>query len=170
MLISDLKVMIMKWLVTFPSTMFLALLGGIGHGSAFAAEAVITKSVAPGPILILSNSNDEPSVGFSRFNVSPSDIPSEVSLKQKQLLGIQWSTTYYPQTLNDEVELCYYRPYSSDRSCEPIQPNSSGVVERFNDQPFGRGSTVEIRHRVLGGMRPYARPAGVDSVTFRYRY
>lgn len=160
----------MKWLIAFPSAMFLALLGGVGHGSAFAAEAVITKSMAPGPILILSNSNDEPSVGFSRFNVSPSDISGEVNLKQKQLLSIQWSTTYYPQTLSDKVELCYYRPYSSERSCEPIRPNSSGSIEGFNDQLFGRGSTVEIRHRVLGGMRPYARPAGVDSVTFRYRY
>lgn len=148
----------------------LAVLIAIENGPAFAAEGVITKSAAPGPVLILSNSNVEPSVGYSRFNVTPFDISGEVSLMPKQLLEIRWSTTYYPQTLNDNVELCYYRPYSAERSCEPIQPNSSGVVMRFNDQPFGRGSIVDIRHRVLGGTPPYARAAGVDSVRIKYRY
>ncbi|TFY88980.1 hypothetical protein DYL59_13865 [Pseudomonas kairouanensis] len=139
-------------------------------GSAFAGEETITKSKAPDAVLIVSISNVEPGVGFSRFSILGVDIPRAVSLKQKQLLGILWSTTYYPGILNDTVELCYYRPYSSERSCVPIQPNSSGEVMYFNDQPFDRGSVVEIRHHVLGGERPYARPAGIDSVTFRYRY
>ncbi len=141
----------------------------MGH-PVFAAESTVSKSAAPGPVLILSNANIDPSIGFSRFNISHSDIPRDASLKPKELLEIRWNTTYYPQTLNDSVELCYYRPFSSTRSCETIFPNSSGVILRFNDQPFGPGSIIDIRHSVLGGSPPYARPAGVDSIILKYRY
>lgn len=140
------------------------------NNSAFAVEGVVTKTAAPDPVLILSNSNTEPSIGFARFSILGPDIPAEARLVPRKLLGIRWSTTYYPQTLNETVELCYYRPFSSQRECRPIQPNSSDELTFFNDQPFGHGSIVDIRHSVLGGERPYARPAGVDSVTFRYRY
>lgn len=142
----------------------------VNNDSSFAADGVVSKTIAPGQVLILSNANVSPSVGFSRFSILAQDIPAEARLVPRQLLGIRWSTTYYPGTLNERVELCYYRPFSSDRDCREIRPNSSGELTGFNDQPFGHGSIVDIRHHVLGGSPPYARPAGVDSVTYRYRY
>lgn len=140
------------------------------QGVALAAEYSITKAEAPGPVLVLSNSATHPGVGFANFNVLYPDIPAGIINDPKQLLDIRWSTTYYPQTLNEKVELCYYQPFSSQKNCEEIYPNSSGVLTVFNNQSFGHGSKVTINHSVLGGTPPYARPAGVDSVTFRYRY
>ena len=148
----------------------LVILMVVNNDSAFAVDGVVSKTMAPGPVLILSNANVSPSVGFSRFSILALDIPAEARLAPRQLLGVRWSTTYYPQTLNERVELCYYRPFSSDRDCREIRPNSSGELTDFNDQPFGHGSIVDIRHYVLGGSPPYARPAGVDSVTYLYRY
>jgi hypothetical protein len=149
---------------------FLAALMAFANSAVFAAEHSIPKTTAPGAILILSNSDVDPGVGFATFSVLYPDIPEGTLLDPKQLLEIRWNTTYYPQTLSEIVELCYFRPFSSQRSCERVTPNSSGTSMFFNDQPFGHGSKVEIRHTVLGGVRPYARPAGADSVTFRYRY
>lgn len=137
---------------------------------AWATEFSITKSGAPGQVLVLSNSHTDPGVGFTNFNVLYPDIPPGTLNDPKQLLEIRWSTTYYPGTLRDDVELCYFRPFSAEKNCETISPNSSGVLMVFNDQSFGHGSKVTIYHRVLGGTPPYARPAGVDSVTFKYRY
>lgn len=148
----------------------LVVLMVVNNDSAFAVDGVLSKTMAPGPVLILSNANVSPSVGFSRFSILALDIPAEARLVPRQLLGIRWSTTYYPGTLNEMVDLCYYRPFSSERECKRISPNSSGELTEFNDQPFGHGSVVEIRHSILGGSPPYARPAGVDSVTYRYRY
>lgn len=138
--------------------------------AAFAAENFIAKEQAPGAVLILSNSNVEPSIGFSSFTILAADIPAGTFNDPKQLLEIIWNTTYYPQTLGEGVQLCYFRPYSSESNCRTIYPNSSGIMTDFNDQSFGHGAKVTIRHKVLGGTPPYARPAGVDSVTFRYRY
>lgn len=138
--------------------------------AAFGAEHSIAKEQAPTSILILSNSNIEPSIGFAIFTIMIPDIPPGTFNAPKQLLEIGWRTTYYPQTINEDIELCYHRPYSSEKSCRTIYPNSSGNLMDFNDQPFGHGSKVTINHKVLGGTRPYARPAGLDFVTFKYRY
>ena len=147
-----------------------AVLVASNNEAAFAGEGSITKSTAPGPVLILSNSDTVPGVGFSSFYATSSDFPAGTLIDPKQLLGIEWSTTYYPQTLRDDVELCYSRPFSTQEYCRGIAPNSSGLLTDFNEQSFNNGSKVTIRHRVWGGVRPYARPAGVDSVTFKYRY
>lgn len=146
------------------------VLAVITKDAAVAAEHFITKSVAPGPVLVLSNSNTVPGVGFATFNVLAVDIPAGTLVNPKQLLEVRWSTTYYPGTLGEDVQLCYYRPFSSQENCHTIFPNSSGELMIFNDQSFGHGSKVTIKHKVLGGTRPHARPAGVDSVTFKYRY
>lgn len=171
-------VIIMKSLIVYSggkrassySLALLAILMISTIGTAWAAEFSITKAEAPGPVLVLSNSNTDPGVGFSKFSILYPDIPAGTLNDPKQLLEIRWSTTYYPGTLNDEVRLCYYRPFSSQENCEQVYPNSSGVLMGFNDQAFGHGSKVMIYHKVLGGTPPYARPAGVDSVTFKYRY
>lgn len=136
----------------------------------FAAEHTISKMKAPSPVLILSNSNIDPGVGFAVFDILYPDIPAGTLVRPKQLLEISWRTTYYPGTINEDIELCYFLPFSSQNNCEKIYPNASGTLMLFNDQAFGHGSKVVINHKVLGGARPYARPAGVDSVSFKYRY
>lgn len=147
-----------------------AAFAAIAGGSVFAEERVLTKADAPTPVLVLSMSDVYPGTGFSTFNVLSTDIPAGTLTLPKKLLGIQWSTTYYPKTIRDAVELCYYRPFSSEKTCQDIQPSSSGTLDFFNDQAFGHGSKVVINHSVLGGEPPFARPAGVDSVTFKYQY
>ncbi|WP_419793766.1 hypothetical protein MYA83_19515 [Pseudomonas palleroniana] len=136
---------------------------------AFASEWSISKTMAPGSVLVLSNSNIDPAVGFSLFNILSADITVGTFADPKQLLEIQWKTTYYPQSIQEDVHLCYSRPYSSQEDCERIYPNSSGTLSKFNDQAFGNGSRVKIKHSVLGGTPPLNHPAGVDLVTFRYR-
>lgn len=160
-------------LVTFTRSFFLGLVGAvaaIASGSVFAEERLLTKTDAPTPVLVLSMSDIYPGTGFSTFNVMSTDIPAGTLSLPKKLLGIQWSTTYYPKTIRDDMELCYYRPFSSEKTCQDIQPSSSGTLEIFNDQAFGHGSKVVINHSVRGGEPPFARPAGVDSVTFKYQY
>lgn len=44
-------------------------------GIVYAAEGSISKSEAPGPVLVLSNSDTSPGVGFSSFSVISSDFP-----------------------------------------------------------------------------------------------
>jgi hypothetical protein len=171
-------VMIMKSLMAlqnskgacqFPIALF-AVFIILTQVDASAAEYTISKMKAPSPVLILSNSNIDPGVGFAIFDILYPDIPAGTLVGPKQLLEISWRTTYYPGTINEDVELCYFLPFSSQNSCEKIYPNASGTLMLFNDQAFGHGSKVVINHKVLGGARPYARPAGVDSVSFKYRY
>ncbi|WP_248732113.1 hypothetical protein [Pseudomonas sp. MWU13-2517] len=150
-----------------------ALLGVMlifSSGVVFALERVIPKTSAPGSVLVLSTSDVDPGYGTASFFVSTWDIPEDTLSDTKQLLEIQWRTTYYPQSSREEVKLCYYRPYSSQETCAVIYPNTSGTLSDFNDQAFDHGSRVTIRHSVWGGIPPLAHPAGVDSVTFRYRY
>lgn len=134
-----------------------------------AQERSITKIKAPNPILVLSNSDTVAGVGFARLHVFTADIPAAIFADSKQLMEIQWSTTYYPQGFGEEVKLCYIRPYSTEESCRAIYPNSSGTLFDFNAQAFDHGAYVTIYHRVYGGTPRYIQPAGVDSVTFRYR-
>lgn len=134
--------------------------------AAYAIDRSITKTQTPDPVLVISNNAG---VGLAFFNLATSDFPSGTLPYPKQLLGVDWKTTYYPQSISESVELCYYRPYSSEKNCVAINPNSSGTLSDFNGEAFNHGSRVTIGHTVLGGVPPYARPAGVDSVTFRYR-
>ncbi len=138
-------------------------------GVAFAQENSITRSEAPGAVLVLSNSDTSPGVGFATFYVRSSDFPPGTLIDPKQLVEIQWSTTYYPDSIKENVKLCYSRPFSSEETCRSIYPNSFGTLHDFNIQAFGNGSRVIIYHEVYGGTPRYTRPSGVDSVTFKYR-
>lgn len=168
----------MKGLIAFPccvssSRSLLVLFAALAmsvNGSAYAAEGSIPKSEAPGPVLVLSNSNVSPGVGFSSFSVVSSDFPRGTLIDPKQLIEVQWRTTYYPDSIQEDVKLCYSRPFSSQEDCRTIRPNSVGTLPDFNAQSFGNGSRVRIYHEVYGGTPRYTRPAGVDTVTFKYRY
>ncbi|MNF93099.1 hypothetical protein D3C84_757630 [compost metagenome] len=108
--------------------------------------------------------------GLAQFPLLSTDFPSGTRSLTKTLQGIDWSTTSYPNNTGETVELCYYRPYSSNPvSCTGILPNSSGTLTNYNGQSFGNGAKVIIRHRVQGGQQP-GYPAANDTVTFRYSY
>lgn len=135
-----------------------------------AQERSIPKSEAPGPVLVLSNSDTSHGVGFASFSVVNSDFPPGTLADPKQLVEVQWNTTYYPESIMEDVKLCYSRPFSSQEDCRKILPNSSGILSDFNVQSFGNGSRVRIYHDVYGGTPRYTRPSGADSVAFKYRY
>lgn len=131
----------------------------------FAVDAQITKSASPGVVIVTNGG-----VGQAAVFASSSDFPAGTLSKTKTLLGIDWQTTWYPNNPGETVQLCYYRPYSATAvGCVPIIRNASGTVTNFNNQPFGAGVEVMIRHSLNGGPQP-ASPAGRDTVTFRYRY
>ena len=178
MLNSDVMVMIMNSLPVVSCciksskslvVLFAALLVSTS-GTVYAAEGSISKSEAPGPVLVLSNSDTSPGVGFSSFTIISSDFPQGTLIDPKQLLEVQWSTTYYPDSIRENVKLCYSRPFSSQEDCRTILPNSSGALSDFNVQSFDNGVRVRIYHEVYGGTPRYTRPAGIDRVTFRYKY
>ena len=140
------------------------------NASVYAAEGVITKSNAPNAVLVLSNSNTVPGVGFVIFSITNSDFPSGAALDSKRLLDIQWSTTYYPDSINEDVKLCYQRTFSSQEDCRTILPNSFGTLSDFDGEFISYVSQIKIYHNVYGGTPRYTRPAGVDSIMLRYRY
>ncbi len=171
-------VIIMKSLIVFvrssgPSKYLLALVAALVifiNEGVQAQERSIPKSEAPGPVLVLSNSDTSPGVGFASFSIVSSDFPPGTLVDPKQLVEVQWNTTYYPESIMEDVKLCYSRPFSSQEDCRKILPNSSGTRSDFNVQSFGNGSRVRIYHDVYGGTPRYTRPAGADSVVFKYRY
>lgn len=144
-----------KWL---PFVLILAA------ASSFAANDQFTKSEVPRNIILAGFT------GSSRINVLVQDFPVGVRNKKKNLLGLDYQTTFYPNNTGETVELCYYPPYASTQiGCVDIAPSSSGTVNAFNSQTFNDGVQVEIRHKVTGGTFP-GLPATYNTVTFRYSY
>lgn len=137
------------------------------NGPAYAIDDFIAKTIRPDIINVTSNGG----TGLAQFSVISTDFPSGTLGDPKKLQAIEWITTSYPQNLDEIVELCYQRPFNSNQTdCREIQPNSSGTFTEFNEQTFGNGSRVIIRHKVSAGGAQVGHPAGNDSVTFRYSY
>jgi hypothetical protein len=86
-----------------------ALLLFVSASLALAEERSFTKGDTPSPVLVLSNEG----VGLANFYANSLDFPSGTLPDPKELLEIAWRTTYYPESANSKVELCYFRPYSS---------------------------------------------------------
>lgn len=136
------------------------------YGAVCAEEKMISKTVTPTIINVISIGG----TGLAIFGLSPSDFPAGSFGVPKQLLGIDWSTTSYPENIKESVELCYSPPYNTaQQTCVPIWPGSSGTLTVFNDQPFGQGASLTIKHHVLGGGARLGYPIGSDAVTVRYR-
>lgn len=134
---------------------------------AYAEDRTISKTSKPGVIVVLSNGG----TGLSFFNLLSTDFPSGTTTLPKKLLGVEWSTTYYPEAIGERVELCYFRPYNSvEANCREISKGSSGTQLDFNDLPFGNGAGITIRHHVEAGGVQIANAAGNDTVTYRYSY
>lgn len=143
----------------------LALALAMASSYSYAIDATITKTVTPNVIIVVTGGT-----GLAQFNLLSGDFPSGTLSKPKTLQGIDWNTTLYPNNTGETVELCYYRPYASTPvGCTNILPNASGTVTAYNNQTFGPGAKVIIRHQVQGGQQP-GYPAGSDTVTFRYSY
>ena len=136
------------------------------YGAVCAEEKVISKTVTPSVINVISIGG----TGLAVFYLSHAYFPAGSFGVPKQLLGIDWSTTSYPENIKESVELCYSQPYNgAQQTCVPIWPGTSGTLTNFNDQRFGQGARITIKHHVLGGGARVGYPAGSDAVTVRYR-
>lgn len=157
---SDFMGVIMKGLVVS-----FAVVVSVLFGSSSVCAASITLSKRPSNINAISVGG----TGVATLGLVGSDFPPGKAGGLKKLLGVEWRTTSYPQNLRERVELCYYRPFNTaQKTCVPIQPDSSGTLSDFNDQRFGNGAGVVIYHHVQGGGARIGYPAGNDSVIFRY--
>jgi len=131
-----------------------------------ASAETVNKVVKPDVITVLSIGGS----GLAQFYLLSTDFPSGTLAIPRKLQGIDWTTTAYLQSFGETVELCLYPPFNSvtPLGCEAIASNSSGTVNTFNDQRFGNGSKVIIRHTILGASERLSYPAGNDSLTFRF--
>nr|WP_314568862.1 hypothetical protein [uncultured Pseudomonas sp.] len=132
-----------------------------------AEERTLTKTVKPDVINVLSIGGS----GLAQFGVTAADLPEGTIATPKKLKGIDWRTTYYPQNINETIELCYYLPFTGAAlGCRKITPNSQGTLSDFNGERFGHGSRIIIRHSVEAGGARLGYPATTDSVSIRYSY
>ena len=133
--------------------------------NALAADKVLIKTKKPPHIVVAKNGS-----AMSQFSVLSSDFSERgLLLAKKRLTSIDWSTTYYPDNLDEEVEICYNQPGRINHDlCQRIDPNSSGRILAFNAFKFDMHTRVTIRHSVKGG-RNSGRSAGVDTVVINYR-
>lgn len=137
------------------------------NGAVYAVDATITKTDAPDVITVISIGG----TGLSFFGLRNTDFSDATAGRSMKLRGIEWRTTSYPQTLDEKVELCYFRPFQGlENNCRPIWPSMSGTLHDFDDLPFGSGASVTIKHHVKDGGTRLAYPAGTDSVTYHYSY
>ena len=133
--------------------------------NSFAADEFISKSAAPTRIVVA-----KAGVGLAQFSMMSFDFPSSHRFAPKKLKGVSWRTTYYPDNLNETVQLCYTKPAGSGYDdCRDISPNSSDSTEYFNKYSFDKYARFTFRHMVKGGKNQGA-PAGEDSIVVRYSY
>ncbi|NVZ66123.1 hypothetical protein HX867_28865 [Pseudomonas gingeri] len=129
----------------------------------FATDASITKSAKPPSMFSYINT------GTSTHRILLADFahPTNVTMKLK---NIRWSTTFFPEAINERVKLCYFEPYSNtETDCEIIAPNSTGTTNRANGKRFGHGAKVHITH-ISEDLKNPAHAHGEDNITFEYNY
>ena len=133
--------------------------------NSFAADEFISKSAVPTRIVVAKDG-----VGLAQFSMMSFDFPGSHRFAPKKLKGISWRTTYYPDNLNETVQLCYTKPAGSGYDdCRYISPNSSGDMDDFNKYSFDKYARFTFRHEVKGGKNQGA-PAGEDSIVVHYSY
>lgn len=125
-----------------------------------AGEHSVTKSKMPHRIIV------SPGIGGASFPIGFVDTRPRSSYT---LDSIQWSTTGFPQSMGETVELCYGSGGNPDE-CEAIAPNSSGTTYRFRGKRFGAGSIAVIRHYSSAGTVRNIQPSGEDWVRFNLSY
>ena len=132
----------------------------------FAADQSLSKTATPPRIVVAKDGS-----AMAQFWVHSRDFSAPgMLLAKKRLTSIEWQTTYYPDNLNEEVQICYTEPGRIDPAlCRVIDKNSSGSTEVFNQLNFDKHARITIRHSVKGG-RNSGAPAGSDSVIINYSF
>ncbi|BBP75311.1 hypothetical protein ACW9IK_09890 [Pseudomonas gingeri] len=129
----------------------------------FATDASITKSAKPPSMFSYINT------ATSIHRTSFADFTHPINLTMK-LKSIRWSTTLFPDAINERIQLCYFEPYSTTAiDCQAITPNSAGTTNKFNEKRFGHGVKVYLTH-ISDDLKNPAHPVGEDSITFEYSY
>ena len=125
-----------------------------------AGEFSLTKSKAPHRIIV------SPGMGGAAFPIGYMDTRPRTSYT---LESIEWSTTGFPQSVGETVQLCYGSGGNPD-DCDSIAPNSSGTSYRFRGKTFRAGSMAVIRHSSAVGGARNSQPSGEDWVRFNLSY
>jgi hypothetical protein len=123
-----------------------------------AGEFSVTKSASPGFVY------KPPIRGVSVFHVLLNDYPRG-AMTVSTLNRVDWSTTGYPNGINEKVEICLL--YFRHEDCQPIRPNSTGYT--VFSTPFRYASFVVIRHK-FESTETNHNPVGRDAVRFNFSY
>ncbi|HEX8595415.1 MAG TPA: hypothetical protein VF682_19400 [Pseudomonas sp.] len=143
----------------------LAITVALLSANSFAADNIISKSAVPTRIVVA-----KAGTGLGQFPLMSFDFSGSHRFAPKKLKGISWRTTYYPDNLNETVQLCYTQAGGSGYDdCRDISPNSSDSTECFNKYSFDKYARFTFRHEVRGGKNQGA-PAGEDSIVIHYSY
>ncbi|OCR24308.1 hypothetical protein AFK24_14555 [Pseudomonas syringae] len=143
----------------------LAITVALLSANSFAADNTISKSAVPTRIVVAKEG-----VGLGQFSMMSFDFPSSHRFAPKKLKSVSWRTTYYPDNMNERVQICYTKPAGSGYDdCREISPNSSGDTDDFNKYSFDKYARFTFRHMVKGGKNQGA-PAGEDSIVVHYSY
>ena len=133
--------------------------------NSFAADNYISKSAEPSRMVVA-----KAGIALSQFAMMSFDFPNDHRFAPKKLKGISWRTTYYPENMNETVQICYTKPGNFNYDdCKEISSNSSGDMMEFNKYSFDRSARITFRHKVRGG-RNQGAPAGEDSIVVHYSY
>lgn len=124
--------------------------------SAMAGQYSVTMVDTPNRIAVPGG------VGLSVYSLGSRETRKQLSGK---VVSIEWSTTNFPRSVGEEVELCF-RVYLGETRCVPIEPGTSGINHEFKGESFFPGAGLHIRHKTKVGGERNSRPAGQDKVTF----
>jgi hypothetical protein len=135
---------------------YLSLVLMFASVSAMAGEYSVTMVDTPNRITVPGGT------GLSVYSIGSRETRRQQSGK---VVSIEWSTTSYPQSVGEEVELCF-RVYRGDTRCVPIEPGTTGINHEFKGESFFPGAGLNIRHTTKAGGVRNSRPSGQDKVTF----
>lgn len=148
----------------------LSLLASVALASfpALAATGSFTKTSTAPNITVYSNGSA--STALTNFMVNSTDFPSGVLSKAKTLTLVRYSLASYPAAITENVQLCYYRPYTaSPAKCISVTLGSSSTTTEFNSYTFNNGAQLQVRRDVTGAPGQL-QPSRQESVTIEYSY
>lgn len=136
---------------------------------ALAATGTITKT-STAPVISIYSQGTAP-VAITFFNLLSSDFKNGTLTKTKKLTQVSYNLTSYPAAYTEDIQLCYYRPYSATAAkCIAVTPGSSSSTTEFNSFPFDAGAQIQARRTVTGAPGNQLRPAQQETVTYEFSY